>query len=58
MCCRYGGEEELKSYWEVVNGLNAQVWKEVVDRELDSLNRDGTWDVVDKVEGGKKVSSK
>jgi hypothetical protein len=29
-----------------------------VDKELDSLDRAGTWDVVDKVEGGKEVGSK
>jgi hypothetical protein len=29
-----------------------------VDRELDSLDRPGTWNLVDKVEGGKKVGSK
>jgi hypothetical protein len=30
----------------------------VVDKELDSLNRARTWDVVDKIEGEKKVGSK
>jgi hypothetical protein len=29
-----------------------------VDKELDSLDKAGTWDVVDKVEGGKEVDSK
>jgi hypothetical protein len=35
-------EEELKSYWEAVNGPNEQVWKEAVDRKLDRLDRAGT----------------
>jgi hypothetical protein len=48
-------EEEPKGYWEAVNVPNGHVWKEVVDRELDSFDKAGTWDVVDKVEGGKEV---
>jgi hypothetical protein len=32
-------QEEAKSYWEAVNGLNGQLWKEVVDKELDSSDR-------------------
>jgi hypothetical protein len=52
-----GEEEELKGYWEAINGPNEQVCKEVVDRELDSLDRAGTWDVVNKVEGQKNVGS-
>jgi hypothetical protein len=51
-------EEEPKGYWEAVNGPNRQLWKEAVDKELDSLDRAGTWDVVDKVEGGTQVGSK
>jgi hypothetical protein len=51
-------EEELQGYWKVVNGPNRQLWKEAVNKELDSLDRAGTWDVVDKVEGGKEVGSK
>jgi hypothetical protein len=42
----------------VVNGPNWEGWKEAVDRELDSLDRARTWDVVDKVEEGKEVDSK
>jgi hypothetical protein len=42
----------------VVEGPNGQLWKEAVDKILDSLDRAGTWDVIDKVEGGKKVGSK
>jgi hypothetical protein len=34
------------------------LWKEAVDKELDSLDRARTWDVVDKVERGKEVGSK
>jgi hypothetical protein len=51
-------EEEPKGYWEVVNGQNRQLWQEAVDKELDSLDRAGTWNVVDKVEEGKEVGSK
>jgi hypothetical protein len=29
-----------------------------VDKELDSLDRAGTWNMIDKIEGGKEVSSK
>jgi hypothetical protein len=32
-------EEEPKGYWELVNGLTGQLWKEAVDKELDSLDR-------------------
>jgi hypothetical protein len=31
--------------------------EEVIDKELDRLDRAGTWDVVDKVEGEKEVGS-
>jgi hypothetical protein len=51
-------EEQPKSYSEVVNGLNGQVWKQVVHKKLDSIVRAGTWDVVGKIEGGKDVGSK
>jgi hypothetical protein len=51
-------EEKLKGYCKVVNGLNRQLWKDAVDEELDSLDSVGTWDVVNKVEGGKEVGSK
>jgi hypothetical protein len=51
-------EGESKRDWEAINGLNGQLWKEVVDKELDSLDRARTWDVVDKVEEGKEVGSK
>jgi hypothetical protein len=34
------------------------VWKEELDKELDSLDKARTWDVVDKVEGGKEVGKK
>jgi hypothetical protein len=51
-------EEEPKGYWEAVNGPNEQLWKEAVDKELDSLDRARTWDMMDKVEGGKEVGSK
>jgi hypothetical protein len=30
----------------------------MVNRKLDSLDRAGTWDVVDKIEGGKEVGNK
>jgi predicted mannosyl-3-phosphoglycerate phosphatase (HAD superfamily) len=51
-------EEEPKGYWEANNEPNGQLWTEVVDKELDSLDRARTWDVMDKVEGGKEVGSK
>jgi hypothetical protein len=37
-------EKESKGYWEVINRPNGQIWKEPVDRELDSLDRAATWD--------------
>jgi hypothetical protein len=49
---------EPKGYWEAVNGPNRQLWKEALDKKLDSLDRGGTWDVVDKVERRKIVGSK
>jgi hypothetical protein len=51
-------EEEPKGYWETVNGPNWHLWKEVVNKELESLDRARTWEVVDKVVGGKEVGSK
>jgi hypothetical protein len=30
----------------------------VVDKQLDSIDRAGTWDRVDKVKGGKEVGSR
>jgi hypothetical protein len=32
-------EEETKSYWEAVIGPIGQVWKEVLDKQLNSLNK-------------------
>jgi hypothetical protein len=51
-------EEGPKEYWNTANGPNGQLWKEAVDKKLDSLDRTGTWDIVDKVEGRKEISSK
>jgi hypothetical protein len=51
-------KEKPKGYWDVVEGLNGQLWKEAVDKELDSLDSAETWDVVHKVEGGNEVGSK
>jgi hypothetical protein len=39
-------------------GQTSKYWKEAVDRELDSLDRAGTWNMVNKVERGKEVSSR
>jgi hypothetical protein len=51
-------EEEAKGYWEAVTRPKGQLWKEVMDKDLDSFDRAGSWDVGDKVEVGKKVGSK
>jgi hypothetical protein len=51
-------KEEPKGYWEAGNSPNRQLWKEAVDMELDSLDKAGIWDVVDKVKGEKDVGSK
>jgi hypothetical protein len=32
-------EEEPKGYWEAVIGPIGQVWKEVLDKQLNSLNK-------------------
>jgi hypothetical protein len=45
-----GEDEDPKSYWEEVNGPNEQLWKDLVDKELDSLDRARTSDVGDKIE--------
>jgi hypothetical protein len=34
------------------------LWNEAVDKELDSFDQAGTWDVVAQVKGGKGVGSK
>jgi hypothetical protein len=52
------GEDEPKRYSDAVNGPHRQLWKAAIDKKLDSCNRAGTWDMVDKVEGGKEVGSK
>jgi hypothetical protein len=51
-------EDEQKGYWDAVNGPNGQLWKQAVNQELDNLDKARTWDVLDKVEGGKEVGSK
>jgi hypothetical protein len=50
--------EKPKGYWAVVNRTTRQLWIEAVDKELDSIDRAGTWDVVDKFERENKVGSK
>jgi hypothetical protein len=50
-------KEDPKGYQKEVNGPNGNLWKEVVDKGFNSLNRARTWDVVDKIERGKEVSS-
>jgi hypothetical protein len=51
-------EEEPKSYLEAFNKPNGHLQNQVMDKELERLDRAGTWKVVDKVIGGKKVSCK
>jgi hypothetical protein len=51
-------KEELKRFWEVGKRPHRRLWKEEVDNKMDSLDRAGTWDVVDKVEGEKEDGSK
>jgi hypothetical protein len=51
-------EEEPKSYLEVVNGPNGDLWKEAVEKELGCLDKARTWDVVDRVAGKKKLGSR
>jgi hypothetical protein len=51
-------EEEPKSYLEAVNGPNGDLWKEAVEKELGSLDKARTWDVVNRVTGKKEVGSR
>jgi hypothetical protein len=51
-------EEEPKSCLEAVNGPNGDLWKEAVEKELGSLDKARTWDVVDRVAGKKEVGSR
>jgi hypothetical protein len=43
---------------EAVNGPNGNLWKEVVEKNLGSLDKARTWDVVDRVAGKKEVGSR
>jgi hypothetical protein len=38
----YIDEEELSSYYKVVNGSNKDLWNEVVEKRLESLDKTGT----------------
>jgi hypothetical protein len=51
-------EEEPKSYLEAFNGPNGDLWKEAVEKELGSLDKARTWDVVDRVARKKEVRSR
>jgi hypothetical protein len=51
-------EEEQKSTWKAVNGLNVLLWKDIRSKELHSFDRARTWDIVDKVEEGTKLIMK
>jgi hypothetical protein len=51
-------EEKPKSYLEAVNGPNGDLSKEGVEKELGSLDKARTWDVVDRVAGKKEVGSR
>jgi hypothetical protein len=41
----------------MVNERNEHLWKEAVNIELYSLDRVGTWNVVDKIAGEKELDS-
>jgi hypothetical protein len=43
---------------EAVNAPNGDLWKKAVEKELDSLDKARTWDVVDRVAGKKEVGSR
>jgi hypothetical protein len=51
-------KKEPKGYWEIVNVTNRYLGKKVVNKDLESLDRARTWEMINKVEGEKKVSSK
>jgi hypothetical protein len=48
-------KKKFKDYRKAVNGLNGHLCKKVVDKELDSLDRARTCNIVDRIEEGKEV---
>ena len=51
-------DETLKTIEEAYSSLDVDLWKEVVQSEMDSIMSNGTWEVVDRPYGCKPVGCK
>jgi len=57
LCVRIEGKEVLRTYEDVVSGVNAQVWREAIQGELIAHRENGTWCVVDRPRTGTTLSA-
>lgn len=51
-------KEEPTSFVEATSGSDADLWEQAIKLELDALERNDTWDVVEKPENRKEIASK
>jgi hypothetical protein len=51
-------DEEPKFYRQVISGPNADLWHSAIEAEMDALQRNHTWDVVDRPTDRTIVDSK
>lgn len=51
-------EDEPLTVSEALEGSEGEQWKLAMDREMDSLNKNGTWTLIDRPQGAKTVKCK
>ena len=51
-------EDEAQTYKEVMSSLEAPLWKEVINIEVDSILHNHTWELVDLPPGNKTIGYK
>jgi len=51
-------EEDPKTYQEAIKSIDATFWKEAIKSEIDSLESNKTWELIDLPKGCKPISSK
>ena len=52
------GDGEPTSYQEAIHHSNSEKWREAIQEEMDSLNKNGTWDIVEPPPGKNVIGSK
>ena len=51
-------EEDPRTVKEAIDSMEGELWKKVIEEEMESLRKNDTWDLVGFPDGRKKIYSK